>query len=133
MTWTIKDAIDVARDHLQDSRALSGIGEYRHSDEKLMRFFNIAMSDARKLRPDLFLPDIPTAADVQYTVVDLGDPSALPLPIDPTPFPIDSMYFSPVAEYIAGIVGFGDDEFAVDGRAVALLNRFSQKLIGKGA
>lgn len=123
MVWTIKDAIDVARDHIQDVRSDVGGGEFRHSDAKLMRFFNSALSDARKLRPDLFIPNLNTPLPL-YTEADL---TAL------TPFPIDHMYFTAVAEYVAGIVGMGDDEFAVDGRAVVLLNRFAQKLTGRGA
>lgn len=128
MAWTIKDAIDTARDHIQDARE----GNYRHSDEKLIRYFNQAMSDARKLRPDLFLPNITENFNF-YTVADLGDPDALPDPIPSTDFPLDLMYFTPVVEYVTGLVGLGDDEFAQDGRAISLLNRFSQKLIGKGA
>jgi hypothetical protein len=128
MPWTIKDAIDQARDHIQDTREDCE----RHSDAKLIRFFNSAIADARKLRPDLFLPNISDPVDL-YTVADLGDPDALPTPIESTAFPLDPMYFTAVTEYVAGLVGVGDDEFAVEGRAILLLNRFSQKLISKGA
>ena len=120
MTWTIRDSIDLARDHVQDVRE----GNYRHSDEKMIRYFNSAISDARRIRPDLFLPTL-IVPPAMYTVADLADPS--------TEFPIDGMYFTAIAEYIAGTIGLGDDEFAVDGRAVALLNRFTQKLTSRGA
>lgn len=117
MSWLISDAVASIREQLQDTRA----GSYRYSDVKLLRYLNTAFSDVRRLRPDLFLPllDVPTFTETNLTT--------------PTDFPIDGMYYSAVVDYVAGIVSLEEDEFSVDGRATVLLNRFAQKLIGKGA
>ena len=99
MAWTIKDAIDVVRDNLHDTR----VGNYRNSDAKLLRYFNMAISEARKVRPDLFLP----LADNPF---ELYFPSDL---TDLTEFPIDGMYFPAVVNYVTGAVEVSEDEFAV--------------------
>lgn len=117
MSWLISDAIAVVRDQTQDTRSAA----YRNSDVKLMRYFNTAISDMRRIRPDIFLPDL-TAAVPLYTDADLADA-----------FPIDSMYFVALTDYIVGMIDMESDEFASDGRAMALLNRFTMKLIGQGA
>lgn len=118
MTWLISDALQLVREYIQDTRADVG---YRHTDAKLIRLFNGAISDARRLRPDLFLPNI-NAPQTFYAESNLGDP-----------FPLDGMYFLAVVEYITGMIEMADDEFSVDGRAIALQNRFTQKLTSKGA
>lgn len=123
MAWTIADAITQARQIVQDTREAS----YRHSDEKLIGYFNSAVHDARKLRPDIFLTGS-TASLWEtiplYSTTDLTDL---------TPFPLDPQYFTAVVDYIAGYIGMEDDEYSVDGRAAALVNRFAQKLVAKGA
>lgn len=123
MAWKISDAITQSRQIVQDTRSES----YRHTDEKLIGYFNSAISDARKLRPDIFLTGV-TASLWEpvplYTVADLTND---------TDFPLDQQYFTPVVDYVAGYIGMEDDEYAQDGRAVALLTRFAQKLTAKGA
>lgn len=119
--WTISDVITQAREILQDVIPVGASNEPRHSDEKLIGYLNNALADARRLRPDLFLPDLSLPTPF-FTTAELGDP-----------FPIQDIYFTAVVEYIAGFTGMGDDEFAQDGRAATLLNRFTQKLTMKGA
>jgi hypothetical protein len=119
MPRTILDAVTQARQIVQDDD-----GE-RHSDAKVVAYLNNAISDARRLRPDLFLPDYLTNPQVLYTAGDLTG--------TPPDFPIDEGFFTAVVEYIAGFIGLGDDEFAQEGRAAGLLSRFTQKLIAKGA
>lgn len=121
MPRTILDAVTQSRELVQD------VDGDRHSDTKVVGYLNNAISDARRLRPDLFLPGYLTNPQVLYDASDL-EPSG-----PPPDFPIDENYFTAVVEYIAGFIGLGDDEFAQDGRAVALLNRFTQKLTAKGA
>lgn len=118
MPRTILDAVTQARELVQD------VDADRHTDVKVVGYLNNAISDARRLRPDLFLPDYLTNPQVLYTAGDLASPPD---------FPIDEGYFTAVVEYIAGFIGLGDDEFANDTRAAALLNRFAQKLVGKAA
>lgn len=122
MARTIAEVIFQARLLLQDTRAES----YRYSDAHLMHYFNSAMADARRLRADLFL-DTETAGSTWESA-----PTFSVGQINST-FPIDDGYFSAVAEYIVGLCNMEDDEFVVDGRAVALLNRFAQRLVGRGA
>ena len=121
MPRTILDAVTQARQIVQD------VDGDRHSDDKVVGYLNNAVSDARRLRPDLFLPGYLTNPQVLYTSADLVP--ALP----PPQFPFDEGFFTATVDYIAGFIGLGDDEFAQDGRAQGLLNRFAQKLIGKGA
>lgn len=117
MSWLISDAVASIREQLQDTRA----GSYRYSDVKLLRYLNSAFSDVRRLRPDLLLPTLDVPAFVE---ADL---------LTPTAFPIDGMYYSAIVDYVAGTVSLEEDEFSVDGRASTLLNRFTQKLISRGA
>tara|TARA_R110000851_G_scaffold265570_7_gene418094 strand:- start:4619 stop:4987 length:369 start_codon:yes stop_codon:yes gene_type:complete len=122
MSWTLDTALSHIRDLLKDTQA----DAYRHSSAKILRVTNVALVEARKLRPDLFIPSLVTYSAPTLTTADLGqDPQ--------TPLPIDDMYFMPIVEYVVGFVSMEDDEFVIDGRAVQLLNRFSQKMIGKGA
>jgi len=125
MALGVGDLITQAREIIQDTgMEFDGEGD-RHSDDKLIRYLNTALTDAYRLRPDLFFPGVfDRASLVQYVVQDITDN---------TPWGVDITYFTAFAEYVAGYVGLGDDEFAVDGRAVSLLNRFSQKLLAKGA
>ena len=122
MAWTLDLAVEHVRDLLQDT----AVDDYRSPDTKIVRVIALALVEARKLRPDLFLPNIHAYVPVMYTTSDLGaDPQTI-LPIDP-------MYFPAIVDYVVGYISLEDDEFAVGCRATALLNRFSQKLIGKGA
>ena len=122
MSWTLDTALVNVRELLEDADADS----YRNSDEEIVRVFNMALVEARKLRPDLFIPGLASYTPPTLTTSDLGQNPAVELPIDP-------MYFTPIVEYTVGFISMEDDEFALDGRASALLNRFSQKMIGKGA
>lgn len=116
----LNDVIVQARQLVQDVRG----PQFRHSDEKLVGYFNTAIADAFRLRPDLFM-DSPGSTWDDPPVFTASDMSAQ--------FPLDRRFFSPLVEYVAGMLDMENDEFANDGRAVALLNRFGQKLLGKGA
>lgn len=122
MSWTLNDVIIQAREIIQDTRAES----YRHSDAKLLRYLNHAVSEAVRLRPDLFITDNEGSSLSEprdfASVDDLDDP-----------FPIEEQYFSPFVFYVAGMVGLGDDEYANDGRAAGLMNMFRVQLTGRNA
>lgn len=124
MAWTIADAVLQARQIVQDTREES----YRHSDAKLIGYFNSALADTRKLRPDIFLAS--GESDSLWDPIPIYTESDI---TNLTLFPLDQQYFTAVVDYIAGYVGMEDDEYAVDGRAAALINRFTQRLIAKGA
>jgi len=117
MSYTINDAVIQARDIVQDAAGPN----FRHSDEKFMRYFNDAMADVRRLRGDLFLATI-NDPWVQYDITNFADP-----------FPIDYTYFTSVVDYLVSMIGIGDDEFSLDGRADKVHKRFITKLTGKFA
>jgi len=116
MNYQISDMLLQVRDVVQDADV-----PYRHSDDKLLRYFNNAMADARRLRGDLFSVTI-NSTWVIYTTADLG----LDFPLDPT-------YFSAVVDYVSAQLELGDDEFVSDGRSSILHQRFVTKLTGKFA
>ena len=124
MALGVGDLIHQVREVIQDTGMEFDYDGDRHTDAKLIRYLNTALSDALRLRPDLFYPDVfDRSALVQFTEADI---------VANTAWPLDATYWSPFVDYVAGYVGLGDDEFAQDGRAVTLLNRFSQKLMAKG-
>lgn len=124
MPLGIKDLIRTVREVIQDLGMEFDFDGDRHSDTKLIRYVNMALLDAFRVRPDIFdlcgYPEtIPQITVEQFEAND--------------PLPVEMVFFSAIADYVAGLVALGDDEFVVDGRAVTLLNRFTQKLQGKGA
>jgi hypothetical protein len=122
MPLTVNDLLTSVRDQLQDTRLLDGSGfavAPRHSDEKLIRYLNLGLADARRIRPDLFLPSLETDPPL-YTTADLA-----------TPFVLEYAWSVPFIEYIVGMVSLEEDEYVAEGRAAAMLQRFALKMIGK--
>lgn len=115
MAQSISELIATVRHQLQDTRVA-----YRHSDEKLVRYLNAALRDMRRLRPDLFLPDL-ASTTFAYTADDV----ALDLPVEES-------YVTPFIDYLFGIISLEEDEYVEEGRAPALLARFAAKLTGRG-
>ncbi len=117
--WTVGDVITQAREVIQDKRA-----PYRNSDTELLGYFNHALSETRRLRPDLFLGNEEEARLLLWTtqVTDLDEP-----------FPLEEQYFSPFVFFVSAMVGVGDDEFANNGRAAGLMTMFKTQLVGTGA
>lgn len=113
MAHTLRDILTLARDQLQDTRA-----PQRHSDAKLLRYLNLALSDGLRLRPDLFFP-LAHDKDFAYVEADLDEV-----------FPVDFAYRTPFVYYIVGTTSLEDDEFVASGRGAALLAQFKQKLTG---
>ncbi len=112
MSLTIADSITRSRQIIQDLQP-----PFRHDDAKLVGYLNDAIIEVRRLRPDFFLGGLDS-----YTFYDIADL--------PDEFPLDPIAFPAVVDYIAGAVGLEDDEFAQDGRAIALNARFEQRLTG---
>jgi hypothetical protein len=124
MGFTVKDLIHQARDIVQDVGMEGDYDGDRHTDAKLIRFLNTALADAFRLRPDLFFPGVSDRTPPVVTVTDI---------VNSTPFMVEPVFFSAFVDYVAGYVALGDDEFSENSRAVSLLNRFTQKLMAKGA
>lgn len=113
MARTTAELYAQVRDLIQDTRL-----PYRHEDAKLERFYTNALSEALRIRPDLF-------QSVGYQVSSSITKASLNYP-----FPIDAQYFPCVVDYIVGIIESGDDEFSVDGRAMQSMRAFRAALLG---
>lgn len=113
MSRTTAELYAQVRDLVQDTRI-----PYRHEDAKLERFYGNALSEALRIRPDLF-------QRVGYQVASSTVKATLN-----HPFPIDDQYFPCVVDYMVGIIESGDDEFSVDGRAMQSMRAFRAALLG---
>lgn len=105
---TVQKILDSARRLLQDR-----IVPYRYANEELIAALNEGVLEARRLRPDLFLP--------AYTLpeyVATSDAVALP-----------DMYRPAFVMYVAGRIQMSDDEDTQDSRAAAFMNTFTAKLL----
>lgn len=108
---TIGDVIQAARVILQDQEP-----EFRYTDANLYGAFSEAISEVRRLRPDLVIAslfDPPTS----YTSADAG-----------VAFPITAMYRVAVTNYLVGRAELQDDQFNSDGRASSMLSAFKAQL-----
>ena len=114
MAWTISDAITESRRLLQDTRS-----PYRFIDARLVQTLNQAFAETKRLRPDLFLG---LQYNLPYYTDDTTDLAKT--------FPLDEMYFPTMVDYIVGRQAFSDDEFTVDGRAMAFIQKWQGNLIG---
>jgi hypothetical protein len=117
---TLDDVVSEARLMLQDRRV-----PYRYTQADLASAVNTAMRELKRLRPDVFLsydPENPITLP-NYVEADIG---ALPAKA----FPIDEIFFQAIVFHVVGKLQLGDDEFAVDNRAMTLLAAFRQQLVG---
>lgn len=117
MARTVQDVITQARVLLQDVRTDIG-ATYRYSDAELVIALNEAISEARRIRPDLFIGRLRDGLAL-LSAAALG-----------TALPIDDMMFAPVVNYVVGRAELRDDQYTADGRAVALLQLFQGALYG---
>lgn len=106
---TVEKYVAYARELLQDEKDTP----YRYSDASLVRALSLALPEAKRLRPDLFLNQtIPTFAAKDATVV-----------------PMDEIYRTALVYYMCGIAQLRDDEEVTDQRAAAFLGMFQAKLV----
>jgi len=123
-TLTIGGLITEARALLQDTmqgNASSPVQDepmYRYSDVDMIAAFNGAMLETRAKRPDLFLRVGLRAPVPRYGVADLT-----------TAFPLDSSVYEAFVYYLVGRMELREDTFAVDGRAVTMMNKFVSQLL----
>jgi hypothetical protein len=113
---TVGQYLEEARRLLQDEYT-----PYRYPDEDLVDAMNIGLMEARRLRPDLFLPlfDIPW---FDPTKTAPGTDLAKPVTLDP-------MYRGTLVYYVVGRIQLRDDEPTVDQRAAGLLQKFTAQLL----
>lgn len=93
---------------------LADVGGVRYSDADLLEYANEAVSEARRVRPDLFYGSYTTTPGT-YLITDT--------------VPLADFYHAYVKDYIVFRAEIREDEYANDGRAMAMLNRFRNGLL----
>jgi hypothetical protein len=109
---TVQDYVALARTLLQDKEI-----PYRYPDEDMALGLSLGILEARRLRPDLFLPSFTLES---FTVSDA------------TPVNIDPQYRVALLYYVVGHVQLRDQEDTQDARANAFLGSFASKLTTVG-
>lgn len=113
MARTVGQIIASARGILSDQRV-----PYRYLTSDLAGYVSEAVSEARRVRPDLFILTLRDPTPI-YTEASLA-----------TEVPLPDSYFSQVVNFVAGRADLRDDEFANDGRAATLIQAFGIALTG---
>lgn len=108
---TLQEFLTECRVLLQDQ-----VAPYRYPDIDLVQALNIALLEARRLRPEFFM-DI-SFVPQGYTA---STPSAL---VD-----IEPMYKPSFIYYMVGRAQLRDDESTQDARATVLINKFTSQLL----
>ena len=109
MARTVQAVVTRVREILQDKE-----GE-RYTTPQLLAHTVDAIVCARAVRPDLFVASYQTPLPDTLDTTD-----TLPLP---------DQFFVAVCAYVAGAAELRDDEFAVDGRAMTLVESLNKKLV----
>src|SRR5262245_55055095 len=108
---TVQQYLDESRRLLQDQTA-----PYRYPDVDLVEALNIGLTEARRLRADLFLPS--------FSIPQYAAPADVSKDV-----PFDPMYRSALVYYMVGRAQARDDEDTTDSRASAFLTKFTQQLL----
>lgn len=109
-------ALDVVSDYVSLARVLlqdTVNSPYRYADSEIVVALSVALQEARRLRPDLFLNQT-----LQSFTAN-----------DSTAVNMDPMYRMPLVYYMCGHVQLRDDEETQDQRAAAFLSLFNSKLL----
>lgn len=123
MAKTLDNLVDEVRLMLKDRRAG---GPYRYTNTDVLESINSGFRELKRLRPDAYLgccTDDGGVALPSYVEADLAQVPA-------TPFPLDEIFFMALVFYAVGKLQLGDDEFAIDNRAMTLLGGFRQSMLG---
>ena len=107
---TVAQYVSLARTLLQDT-----VEDYRYPDADLVLALSLAIPEAKKLRPDLFL----NKTTQFFTTSDMA-----------TAVDIDELYRVPLVYYMIAHVQLRDDEEVQDQRAAAFLGMFRGMLTG---
>lgn len=118
MAASLADVITEVRGVLQDLDPAN----YRYGLDRIVSAYNSALREIARVRPDVFVGgySVPVPTAVYATT------------LDPTTvvFPLPEWMIIPVSNYIVGRISLSDDEFVLDGRAMTLMQAFTQSLIG---
>jgi hypothetical protein len=93
---------------------------YRYGDTALIDAANLAVQEAWRHRPDLFYGRVS---------LETGQPAALTA-LDTTQVPLPNFMDVALLSFVAGYAELRDDQFTVDGRAMALLKNWNAALVG---
>lgn len=111
---TFQTVIDDARVLLND-QVTELNPDARYTEAQLLGYAVTALSEARRIRPDLFLSYLTTSFS-SYTAVST--------------VPIADEYLVSLVDYVVHRAELRDDEFTVDGRSSVLLQKFKATLLG---
>lgn len=108
---TVADLVDTARVLLQDR-----VEPFRYETGQLVVALNIALQDARRIRPDIFVPkfEIPV-----YSSADMNAVIQFP-----------DFYKSALLYFVVGFAQLRDQEDTSDQRAGVLIAKFATELTG---
>jgi len=106
---TVGDYLTTARVLLQDT-----VEPYRYSDASLIVAFNLAIGEARSMRPDMFVATRGATLPVFTATSDSVT--------------VDPQYHSAFVYYICGHAQLRDDEATQDTRAAGFLGKFVSRL-----
>ena len=109
---TVDKYVEFARELLQDESD----SPYRYSDASLVRALSLALPEAKKVRPDLF---ISIAATQSFTTADIAAQTVVNF---------NEMYRLGLAYFMVGMMQLRDDEEVQDQRAAAFLAMATTKL-----
>jgi hypothetical protein len=118
MGYMVSDLLERVRQVLQDQDQ----NNYRYPTSDLIDYLNDAVSEAKRLRPDLFI-----GTYVKSRTFVSNNPAT---DYTTVPFPLPESCFMPTVGYVCGFVEVRDDEFSDTGRAMTFMNSFTQKLLG---
>ena len=113
MTRTVGDVKARVKSILKDK-----VDPIRYPDADLLNAINDALIEVRRVRPDLYLHK-------RFKVPLLAD--------DLTALPVEDFCFNVIVYWVVGTMMLRDDEFAVDGRAMAMLNKATAQLLACAA
>lgn len=103
MSRTVADVKARVKSVLKDK-----VDPIRYADTDIVDAINDALLEVRRIRPDLYLKK-------KFKVPVLS--------IDSDQLPVEDLAFNSVVYFVVGTMMLRDDEFAVDGRAMALIDR----------
>lgn len=124
MAKTYQDVVTEARVLLQDTDSAS----YRYSNATLLAIYNRGLQAIGRVRPDA-LYDLYSANNLNVPeLVESGAGAGQTNWTDT--FGLEMQFFNPLVAYVTGVAELSDDEYAEDGRAMAMLQSFKLELIG---
>ena len=113
MSRTVADVKARVKSVLKDK-----VDPLRYPDADILNAINDSLLEVRRARPDLFLSK-------KFKVPVLA--------FDTDVLPVEDFAFNPLVYFTIGTLMLRDDEFIVDGRAMALINKATGQLLGAAA